>query len=134
MQNYLDCVTWVGGVFMDFVSRFPPLNSVKLKTKKWLSKCQPRLSLGDSKCTMVSLRGYSNCLNISGIDDSFGLIQTHPCETGGTTSKTRSDRLPMQPAVFLLDVWEMGMPVIRIEKSLLPLWVKPLSSASINRY
>ena len=74
MQNYLDCVTWVGGVFMDFVSRFPPLNSVKLKTKKWLSKWQPRLSLGDTKCTMVSLRGIFDYLNISSIDDSFGLI------------------------------------------------------------
>ena len=29
-------------------------------------------------------------------------VKTHPSETGGTTSKTRSDRLPVQPAVFLL--------------------------------
>jgi hypothetical protein len=29
----------------------------------------------------------------------------------------------VQPAVFLLDVWEMGMPVMKTEKSLLPLWV-----------
>ena len=29
-------------------------------------------------------------------------VKTHPSETGGTTSKTRSDRLPAQPAVFLL--------------------------------
>ena len=59
-------------------------------------------------------------------------IETHPSETGGTTSKTRSDRLPAQPAVFLLDVWEMGIPVMIIEKSLLPLWVKPLINDSIT--
>ncbi len=29
-------------------------------------------------------------------------IKTHPSETGGTTSKTRSDRLPVQPAVFFV--------------------------------
>ena len=33
-------------------------------------------------------------------------IETHPSETGGTTSKTRSDRLPAQPAVFLLGIIE----------------------------
>ena len=34
-------------------------------------------------------------------------------ETGGNTSKTRSDRLPAQPVVFFcVDVWEMGMPVM----------------------
>ena len=31
-------------------------------------------------------------------------FKTHPSETGGTTSKTRSDRLPVQPVVFLLGI------------------------------
>ena len=30
-------------------------------------------------------------------------VKTHPSETGGTTSKTRSDRLPAQPAVFFVE-------------------------------
>ena len=38
-------------------------------------------------------------------------IETHPSETGGTTSKTRSDRLPAQPAVFLLGIIE-EVPVL----------------------
>ena len=29
-------------------------------------------------------------------------IETHPSETGGTTSITQSGRLPVQPVVFLL--------------------------------
>ena len=28
-------------------------------------------------------------------------IETHPSETGGTTSKTQSGRLPVQPVAFL---------------------------------
>ena len=50
----------------------------------------------------MSIRRQFNRLNISAIDDSFGLIETHPSETGGTTSKTRSDRLPTQPAFFYI--------------------------------
>ena len=34
---------------------------------------------------------------------------------GGTTSKTRSDRLPAQPAVFCFGCMEMGKPVMKIE-------------------
>ncbi len=33
-------------------------------------------------------------------------IEPHPSETGGTTSKTRSDRLPVQPAVFCVNLYE----------------------------
>ena len=63
----------------------------------------PRLSLGDSKCTMVvSLRGHFNCLNLSSIDNSFGLIETHPSETGGTTSKNKTTDCPRSRPFFCI--------------------------------
>ena len=66
-----------------------------------------------------------NYLNISAINDSFSFISTHLSETRRYHLKNQSDRLPIQSAAFFLDVWEMGMPLMRIDKSLLPL--SPLS-------
>ena len=52
----------------------------------------------------------------------------------------KTDEIPRRPtaprsrALFFWKYGEMGMPVMKNEKSLLPLWAKPLINDSVNRY
>ena len=80
------------------------------------------MSLGDTKCTMVSLRGIFNYLNISTVDDSFGLVEIHPSETGGSTSKTKR---PTAHAAgrFFVECMEKGYACDEKNKIILSLWV-----------